>query len=430
MATTRVEPAVCFGSSQRSWVTDLINYVSDHGGMRVVGTVLTQDDALGLAFDVLVIDDVSSVLSPRLVDRLHAASRLVVGVFDAERGSDARDRLLSAGIDAAVSSDATAAEFVRVIGEAVRQRSIDREFADLVVEIDEPSGSHDGARPSPAPTESEPATARGRIVVVTGADGVTEVAVGIAQAMVGRKVSVVLVDMDTLEPSIAQRLSMPLTPNIFTATEHLRLRSTLAEGFTVHAEGFAVVAGIPNPREWENLSETEAADLVGELATGFEVVVVKINRHLEDLSSFAGTAGRFDVGRRVAGLADQVVAVTSASPLGGARLLALAGDLRHVTLAPIHVVVNQAPSSQFVQGEIGEELSRSMAPASLTFLPMDARVRKAAWQGSVVRSGGFVRRLGRLAERFVPAGQRRAAAPASDAPASSTTERAVVEDPS
>ncbi len=430
MATTRVEPAVCFGSSQRSWVTDLINYVSDHGGMRVVGTVLTQDDALGLAFDVLVIDDVSSVLSPRLVERLHGAGRLVVGVFDAERGAGAKERLLSAGIDAAISSDATAAEFVRVIAEAVRQRSIDREFADLVVEIDEPVAAGGDVHRAAARTEPASAAGRGRIVVVTGADGVTEIAVGIAASMVGRKVSVALVDMDTLEPSIAQRLSMPLTPNIFTATEHLRLRSTLTDGFTVHPEGFAVVAGIPNPREWENLSETEAADLVGELATGFEVTVVKINRHLEDLSSFAGTAGRFDVGRRLVGLADHIVAVTSASPLGGTRLLALAGDLRHLTAAPIHVVVNQAPSSQFVQGEIGEEISRSMAPVSLTFLPIDAKVRKAAWQGTVVRSGGFVRRLGKLAEWFAPAGSGRAVADAPNPSAESPVRRDVVEDPS
>lgn len=431
MATTRVEPSVCFGSSQRSWVTDLINYVSDHGGMRVVGTVLTQDDALGLAFDVLVIDDVSSVLSPRLVERLHGAGRLVVGVFDAERGAAAKERLLAAGIDAAVSSDATAAEFVRVIGEAVRQRSIDREFADLVVEIDEPASA--GVEERRPPVRSEPEAGHagsGRIVVVTGADGVTEVSVGIAEAMVGRKVSVVLVDMDTLEPSIAQRLAMPLTPNIFTATEHLRLRSRLADGFALHAQGFAVVAGIPNPREWENLSETEAADLVGELATGFQVVIVKVNRHLEDLSSFAGTAGRFDVGRRLAGLADHLVAVTSASPLGGTRLLALAGDLRHLTAAPIHVVVNQAPSSQFVQGEIGEEISRSMSPASLTFLPADAKVRKAAWQGTVVRSGAFMRRLGKLAERFVPEGQDRSPAAGSRAPAPNAAAPAVVEDPS
>lgn len=397
MPKTRVEPAVCFGSSQRSWVTQLINYVSDHGGVRVIGTALTQDDALAMDFDVLVIDDVSSVLSPRLVDRLHSLGRVVVGVYDAERGPAARDRVLAAGVDAAIGSDAGAADIVRTVVDSVRQHSVDSEFADLVDGIAEPGDGLD----QPAVPAHPDATTRphgGLIVVVTGSDGVTEVAVGLAKTMVGRGVSTVLVDMDTLEPSIAQRLGLPLTPNIFTATEHLRLRSSLADACAMHEEGFAVVAGIPNPREWENLSEIEAADLIEELAGGFSVVLVKTNRHLEDLSTFAGTPGRFDVGRRVARMADHVVAVSSASPIGSTRLLALASDLRHLNTAPTHVVVNQAPSSQFIQGEISEELHRTLTLASLTFIGNDTKVRKASWQGDLVPPGRFMRRLSQLAD--------------------------------
>jgi CO dehydrogenase nickel-insertion accessory protein CooC1 len=397
MARIRVEPSVCFGSSQRSWVTSLINYVSDHGGMRVVGTVLTQDDAVALDFDVLVIDDVSSVLSPRLVDRLQARGRIVVGIFDAERGATAKDRLLTAGVDAAVASDASAAEIVRAVVDAVRQSSTDQEFADIV---DSLAPVDESALQPPATAALSTPTGRGNIIMVTGADGVTEVAVALAQILVGRGGPTVLVDMDTLEPSIAQRLGVPLTPNIFTATEHLRLRSSLDDAFLRHAEGFAVIAGIPNPREWENLSETEAADLIGELTTGFDQVVVKINRHLEDLSSFGGTAGRFDIGRRLMAMADAVVAVSSPSPLGSARLLALASDARRLTSAPLYVVVNQAPSSQFVQGEISDELSRSASPADLVFLPTDARVRKASWQGELVRGGPFMRKLSGIADVF------------------------------
>jgi CO dehydrogenase nickel-insertion accessory protein CooC1 len=389
-------------------VTELINYVSDHGGMRVVGTVLTQDDAVDLEFDVLVIDDVSSVLSPRLVDRLHSRGRIVVGVFDAERGVSAKDRLLSAGVDAAVASDASAAEIVRAVADAVRQSSVDHDFADLVEGID--SDFEHALHPAQpvAPTE----TSQSGVLVVAGTDGVTEVAVGLAQLLVGRGESTVLVDMDTLEPSVAQRLGLPLTPNIFTATEHLRLRSSLEDAFATHPEGFGVVAGIPNPREWENLSATEAADLVGELATGFRHVIVKINRHLEDLSSFAGTAGRFDIGRRLTAMADAVVVVASPSPLGSARVLALASDAARLTSAPLHVVVNQAPSNQFVQGEIGEELTRSVSPASLVFLPSDAKVRKASWQGELVRGGAFLRKLAKLADLFTVSPSRRGRRPA------------------
>lgn len=399
MATTRVEPAVSFGSSQRSWVTELITYVSDHGGIRVVGTVLTQDDAVSMDFDVLVIDDVSSVLSPRLVDRLQGAGRLVVGIFDAERGPAAKDRLLAAGVDGAVASDASAAEIVRAVVDTLKQRTVDDDFAAMVEVLDHPAEMDawdEGRRPA------EPArrAGYGQIVVVAGSDGATEVAVGLAQAIARRGSSTIVVDMDTLEPSIAQRLGMALTPNIFTATEDLRLRSSLSSSFAHHPEGVAVLAGIPNPREWENLSETEAADLVGEFASGFSVVIAKVNRHLEDLSSFAGTAGRFDVGRRIVAMADHVVAVASASPLGTTRLLAMTSDARNLTAAPIHVVINQAPSSQFVQGEIAEELGRTLSVASLTFLPTDSRVQKASWQGEFVRSGSFTRRMATLADWF------------------------------
>ena len=395
MATLRVEPVVCFGSSQRSWVTDLISYVSDHGGMRVVGTVLTQDDALAMAYDVLVIDDVSSVLTPRLVDRLHAAGRVVVGVCDPERGVAAQERVLAAGVDSAVAADAPAGELVRAVNDALRQRGIDEEFAGLVDEFAGESGPTEPADPVPGDQH-------GIIVTVAGSDGATEVAAGVAGLLVRRGVSCVLVDMDTVEPSVAQRLGVRLTPNIFTATEHLRLRSSLEDAFSYHPEGFAVIAGIPNPREWENLSEGEAADLVTELATGFEVVVVKTSRHLEDLSGMAGGPGRFDIGRRMMAVADQVLVVTSASPLGMTRLLTLIGDQSRLTAAPTHVVVNQAPPSQFVRGEISDELHRSLTPSSLTFLPIDQRVRKASWQGELVTSGPFLRRLSRVVDQVTP----------------------------
>jgi hypothetical protein len=406
MATARIEPAVSFGSSQRSWVSQLISYVSDHGGVRVVGTVLTHDDALAMEFDVLVIDDVSSVLSPRLVDRLQTSGRLVIGVFDAERGTAAKDRLLAAGVDGAVASDATASEIVRAVVDTVRQRGVDEDFASLVEDLDAPVDFHP-ADHAPVPATTHPGAGYGEIIVVAGSDGVTEVAIGIAQATSGRGASTAIVDMDTLEPSIAQRLGMPLTPNIFTATEDLRLRSSLQDSFAVHPVGVALVAGIPNPREWENLSESEAADLVGELATGFSIVIVKVNRHLEDLSSFAGSAGRFDIGRRLVAMANHLVAVTSASPLGTTRLLAMTSDARNLTAAPLHVVINQAPSSQFVQGEIAEELGRTLSFTSLTFLPSDSRVQKAAWQGEFVRVGSFTKRIGSLADWFVDRKPRR-----------------------
>ena len=352
---------------------------------------LSQDDAFRRNFDALLIDDVSSVMSPRFVSRMRNTGRLVIAIYDVERGDEARERVLGFGVDAAVSSTVGAEELVRVVVDTVRLHTIDAELAHLS------SGAPSVGSSASALSAKTSAAPTGSIVVVLGNDGVTEVAVGLADAMVGHRLSTVLVDLDTVEPSIAQRLGLPLTPNVFTATEHLRLRASLEGAFDVSSHGFATIAGIPNPREWAALGETEAADLVGELAGGFAMVVVKISRGVEDLSGFAGTVGRHDVGRRMVAMADRVVAVSSASPVGAARQVTLAGDVRALTSVPIHVVVNQAPSSRFVQGELATELERSLSPASLTFLPTDSRVRKASWQGDMVRRGGFARRLRSLA---------------------------------
>ncbi|HEY5727848.1 MAG TPA: hypothetical protein VIV08_04475, partial [Acidimicrobiia bacterium] len=124
MAATRLEPAVCVGSSQRAWVTELINHVSDHGGMRVVGTALSQDDAFRRSFDALLVDDVSSVMSPRFVSRMRNTGRLVIAIYDVERGDEARERVLGFGVDAVVPSTVGAEELVRVVVDTVRLHAI------------------------------------------------------------------------------------------------------------------------------------------------------------------------------------------------------------------------------------------------------------------------------------------------------------------
>ena len=63
------EPAVAVGSSQRAWVAELMSYAQDHGGVRVVGTVLSSREAVEHAYDVLLIDDTTSYLTKRLIDR-------------------------------------------------------------------------------------------------------------------------------------------------------------------------------------------------------------------------------------------------------------------------------------------------------------------------------------------------------------------------
>lgn len=391
MADVRGEPRVSFGASQRKWVTDVMRFVAEHGGLNVVGTIFNQEDAVRLDYDVLVIDEVSSVLTHRLVNRLGRTDRVVVGVYDPGRGPDAKQRLLAAGVTATITSNASPGEFVATIRDAAWPGAVRASFDEIVAGI----GHADEAAAAVDPRPDRRSV--GTIVSVTGMDGRTEVTVGLAAALARSGRSVVVVDCDTLEPSVAQRLSVDLVPNVFTATEDLRLHSDLTHSFGRHPDGFAWIAGIPNPNEWAKLSEFEAADLIGELAHGFSVVLVKVPRYLPDLATFGTGPGRFDVGRRMVAESDQVVAVTGPSPLGASRLLQVLADVRTLTDAPVHVVINRAPTDRFRRGEIERELTRTFGSASMSFLPNETRVAKASWQGRSIGSGAFSRRVGRLA---------------------------------
>src|SRR5690606_32702395 len=98
------------------------------------------------------------------------------------------------------------------------------------------------------------------LVVVTGHDGVIEVAVNLA-ACLADEGSVALVDLDTVHPGIAQRLGVPIVPNLLTAADHVRRSGFGPDGVTRHSSGMSVIAGLANPREWDELGLVDAGEL-------------------------------------------------------------------------------------------------------------------------------------------------------------------------
>jgi len=385
------EPAVALSSSQRPWVAGLMSYARDHAGVRVVGTVLSMRDALESDYDVLVIDDSSSFLTQRLVARVQDRHRVVIGVYDAERGELGRDRLRAMGVDDTLRADASPRDFLARIRAVTEQRRFDDTFAGLVAADN---------RVDPTPSRGAPVrdaagsdAAAGGVVAVSGRGGTTEVAVGLAARLARGGEATVLVDLDTLEPAVSQRLGLDLTPNVLTAIESLRFGGTLDGTFLSHPEGFAVIGGLPSPREWEACRDDEALDLVTELAGAFRHVVVRVNRHLEDLSTFGTGAGRFAVSRILVGAADHLVVVGEPSPTGVTSTLAWIGDARTLSPAPVHVAMNRCARSLYQRGELIEEITRTFPAASVGFLPDEPRVRKAAWQGEVVAAGRFTKAL-------------------------------------
>ena len=406
------EPAVALGSSQRPWVAELMSYAQDHAGARIVGTLLSAREAVEQEYDILLIDDTTSYLTRRLVDRLHSLHRVVIGVYEVSRGDVGRQKLLDIGVDAAVRAESTPRDFLVQMRALTDQLIFDKDFANIV---DAEQATSDAEQAPSIATDGEiHDSIRNRgdgsppdsvVTVVSGSNGVTEVSVAIANEIARRGLSVVLVDLNTVEPAVAQRLGAPLVPNVLSAMESVRFSGEMGENVGVHGIGAAVLAGLPSPREWESCGPDDAADLVDLLCTAYAHVVVRIDRNLEDLAPFGVAAGRFDVARRLVAVADELVVVGDPSPTGVTAVLSWIGEARSLSGEPVHVVMNHCGRSIYQRGEIIEEIGRTFRSASVTFAPEDQKVRKAAWQGEIVSSSRFSRSLEPLVDRVTRLGE-------------------------
>ena len=103
---TEPEPVIAIAGSQRAWAAELLRFLSDFGGARLKGTVLTARAALEPDYEVLLIDDITSYLSPRLVERVREGGQKVIGIYDPESGDRGRKRLRTLGVDAVIPADA------------------------------------------------------------------------------------------------------------------------------------------------------------------------------------------------------------------------------------------------------------------------------------------------------------------------------------
>jgi MinD-like ATPase involved in chromosome partitioning or flagellar assembly len=359
-----VVPDIALAASARDWPDRLHRYLLDHGGGRIVDRVMGPDQATEGSFDVLLIDDVSSFLTPRLVTMLKQKGSEVIGVFAPEDGSDAKRRLLECGISDVIETGASPEEFLR--------RSNRPEH-----------------RMPPPMGESSPTSTLG--IAVTGPSegvGMTEVAVSLASSLAG-EIETTLVDLDPVWPSVAQRLDLPLHPNVRTAIDHaLHNPNRLPEAIHVFGD-LMVVGGRADGINGTPISRHETVALLDGLGNHCDVVVADLGplRSVED-----GLIREFDA----------VIVVGAGGPVGIARLIKTIDALPSAgARQSVLAIVNQLGPNGYRAEQTLAELANAFPLLPALALPHDRKLAGAEWQGNLANGARYRKAVRSMADVVV-----------------------------
>lgn len=361
-----MSPDIAMAASARDWPDRLHRFLLDHGGGRVVERVMSADQATAGEFDVLLIDDVCSFLSPRLISLIKQSGGEVIGIYLPEDGSDAKRRLLECGISDVLEAEATPEEFLGKIRGALAHRV-------TPPPPDEPTGSRAFRIGVTAPCEGV---------------GATEVSIALSHSL-ARSLSSVLLDLDPAWPSIAQRLDLPPHPNIRTAIDHtLHRPDRLGEAFH-EINGLLVIGGRADGGQGAEISRGDALMLLDAVAATKDVLVCDLGP-MGDLSSML--AREFDT----------LMVVGAATPVGIARLIRTVETLQARNPAmSLVVVINKVGRGGFRRSELVGETGRALPDVPVMTLPFDLSLQDAAWNGTPPGRGRFTRSVQEVSSLLV-----------------------------
>jgi MinD-like ATPase involved in chromosome partitioning or flagellar assembly len=391
------EPEVALVFSPEAWVEELHRHLTDHGGARVRQVIMDPSLAFDEVYGTVVVSHRWPALTRTFVDAIHRRGRRILGVFDPEEPAG-REFLVSLGVDRVLPSDASMSEFVDV-------------FVAFAPELQKPAPSVTALEAAVDGTLLQTQTGDGdgspdgRLVAVGGSPGAgaTELAIALASTLSRHGHRAVLVDADEVVPSVAQRLGLPIEPNLRSAIEAVEygmgdVNSAIARA----APELDVVPGLPNVGAWSQVRPTEVLDVLDALGGTSRCVVANFASRLEDV----GRSGRsrYGISRAVVSEATELVGVAPATPVGVTRLLGWVAEVRALNSgARVHLAVNRCPRDAFRKAELDQEIRRTFEPESLVFLPHDPRVEAAAWSGALVPNGPYTKTVAELAGEIAPA---------------------------
>ena len=354
-------PEIALAASTRQWSDRLHRFILDHGGAKVTDRIMQADQLSNAVFDVLIIDDVSSVLSPGLVDSVRRKGSGVIGVFESVDEPTARRRLAECGISNVMEADADPSLFLAMVGEC----------------------SSAATRTMPRATDQK----RAPIVGVTGpvaGVGVTEIATGVSWSA-SREASVVLVDLDPHWPSTAQRLDLAVHPNVRTTIDAILHRPAAVKESLQTVGRLSVAPGAPRRLGENTVGRPDLIMLLESMGRLFELVVLDL-----------GPLDRVPPGllRELDGL----VIVGAPDPVGVGRLVRTVQHFHEShPSTPALALVNRCPDG-YRGAEIGSQLDSSLPPDVVHLrVCNDPRLEEASWNGHLRQSRKFRHAMDRVA---------------------------------
>lgn len=379
-----------------AWESAALGRLGHRGDVVVLKRCVDVADLLATAAagqaDVAVVAIDAPGLDRSAIDHLRDHAVRPVAVLPGGPGFDAAAlRATRIGVRAVVGDHE-----LEALGDLV---AVGAEPADTVVRVDR---------------EVPPPGSPGRVVTVwgpAGAPGRTTLAVGIA-AELARERRTVLVDADPYGGAVAQQLGIVDEVSGVLAAARAAAAGQLPERFGSVQRSLdhrlSVVTGLPRADRWVEV-RAGVVDHLLEVASGHGYVVVDTGFSIEhDPATGGGRAGRNTMTLAALEVADDVVVVGAADPVGLSRLARGLAELRETTdRSDVRVVVNRMrPTLGWAEHDVTAMLQGLVSLTGLHFLPEDrVAVDRALVAGrSLVEVGDSAlgRGIARLVAELLP----------------------------
>jgi MinD-like ATPase involved in chromosome partitioning or flagellar assembly len=395
---------VLLAAAGEAWETDAVRWLQRPGSSLIlVRRCMDVPDAVATAAsgqaDVVLFGPGLAGLDTDAISRIREAGAAPVGLVGSGEQSAAADAAGSAHLQRLGVSCVLAWTALEELPAALAAADAARQGLDADDALDGPSPRvGDGFRADGLGVAGGEfgvegaATPVGRLIAVwgpAGAPGRSTVALGLAAELAERRIPTLLVDADVYGGAIAQMLAVLDEVSGVLAAARLANSGSL-DLAALHGQirevnpYLRVLTGLPRADRWPQLRPAALSQVLHVARQMAPTVVVDCGFCLEqdeEISFDTAAPRRNGATLLVLELADQVVAVGAADPLGLSRLARGVLDLREaVPGAELSIVVNRVRSGLgWTHDEIGQTVHRFTGLAPAAYLPEDRVAVDRAW---------------------------------------------------